>query len=648
MGRHRRVRPDVHGRLRHQRRHLDERRRQPGRGARGVRPARRSLRDADRRIDGGRAGDAAHDRAGLRHAAALQPGRQADRLHQRSRRPVQHLGDGRRRQEPDRRVARGEVVGEQPDLGAGRRLHLRPQALRVDAVARRRRGVDVSPQRRRRRPGDREGELPEGRRRAGALAGRQVPLLQQGRHAEPDLRVRQEPARRHLRDHPPRAGDGPRAIDRQRRRRRDHAARLARREVAGVHPPRRHRQPAVRPQPRDRRRAADLRAPRQGPAGGLDDLRPLRAVRVAARHQGAGGVGRGEDLAGRSAGGRAGAGRAPAGRPRDPVRRQGRADDHRGGPLPGDGGAGSLPRPHAARRGGRAGREERRLQRARQAVDPAAAGGHAEAPDRPRRSRVRARRSRPTDARSSTRRGATSSAGGSAPSAPTAAAGARWSRRPATTSSRRSRATASASSIAPSAATTCAGRTTASSPASSSCRPPAARPRSCARRASNPRFDATGTRLYFQERRGDRTVLASVTTGNAFEIVHARSENALELVPSPDGRWIAFEERWRTYVAALPQSGRPIEIGPTTQGVPGRARLARLGLEPALVRRGHHSLDARRGSLHPRPGEDVCVRPRRRREARRARGGRRRHRLRAGRATRRAGRSRWSAPASCR
>ena len=144
VGRHRRVRPDVQGRLRHERRHLDERRRQPGRGARRVRPARRSLRDADRRIDGGGAGDAAHDRAGVRHAAALQPGRQADRLHQRSRRPVQHLGDGRRRQEPDRRVARGEVVGEQPDLGAGRRLHLRPQALRVDAVARRRRGVDVS------------------------------------------------------------------------------------------------------------------------------------------------------------------------------------------------------------------------------------------------------------------------------------------------------------------------------------------------------------------------------------------------------------------------------------------------------------------------------------------------------------------------
>jgi imidazolonepropionase-like amidohydrolase len=85
---------------------------------------------------------------------------------------------------------------------------------------------------------------------------------------------------------------------------------------------------------------------------------------------------------------------------------------------------------------------------------------------------------------------------------------------------------------------------------------------------TRPRFDATGTRIYFQERRGDRTVLASVTTGNAWEVVHARSENATELVPSPDGRWVAFEERWRTYVAALPQTGRPIEIGPTAKAFP--------------------------------------------------------------------------------
>jgi imidazolonepropionase-like amidohydrolase len=116
---------------------------------------------------------------------------------------------------------------------------------------------------------------------------------------------------------------------------------------------------------------------------------------------------------------------------------------------------------------------------------------------------------------------------------------------------------------------------------------------------SNPRFDATGTRIYFRERRGDRTVLASVTTGNAREVVHARSENALELVPSPDGKWIAFEERWRTYVAALPQSGRPIEIGPTTKAFP----VARVSRDSGW---GLHWSDAR--TIHWTLGADLYTR----------------------------------------
>ena len=168
---------------------------------------------------------------------------------------------------------------------------------------------------------------------------------------------------------------------------------------------------------------------------------------------------------------------------------------------------------------------------------------------------------------SSTSRGATSIAGASASSAPTAAAGARWSRRLATTSNRRSRRTASASSIAPSRATRCAGPRTASSPASSSCRRRAARPRSCARRARI-RASTRPARASTSRSAAPTHVLASVTTANATRSSTPQSENALELVPSPDGRWIAFEERWRTYVAALPHSGRPIDIGPTTKAFP--------------------------------------------------------------------------------
>ena len=47
--------------------------------------------------DRGRRGEGAHARHGVGRAAALQPGRQAHRVHQRSRRRRQHLGHGPRR-----------------------------------------------------------------------------------------------------------------------------------------------------------------------------------------------------------------------------------------------------------------------------------------------------------------------------------------------------------------------------------------------------------------------------------------------------------------------------------------------------------------------------------------------------------------------
>ena len=85
---------------------------------------------------------------------------------------------------------------------------------------------------------------------------------------------------------------------------------------------------------------------------------------------------------------------------------------------------------------------------------------------------------------------------------------------------------------------------------------------------TDPEFDHTGTRLYFRDRRDNKTVLASVTLGNADEIVHARSDNATQIVPSPDGRWLAFTERWRAYVAPFPQTGRPVDLAPKGTAFP--------------------------------------------------------------------------------
>jgi imidazolonepropionase-like amidohydrolase/Tol biopolymer transport system component len=82
-----------------------------------------------------------------------------------------------------------------------------------------------------------------------------------------------------------------------------------------------------------------------------------------------------------------------------------------------------------------------------------------------------------------------------------------------------------------------------------------------------PAFDHTGTRLYFREQRA-QFVLASVDLNGANEIVHLQSANATDIVPSPDGQWVAFHERWRLYVMPFTRTGRPVEIGPRAVGMP--------------------------------------------------------------------------------
>jgi imidazolonepropionase-like amidohydrolase/Tol biopolymer transport system component len=94
---------------------------------------------------------------------------------------------------------------------------------------------------------------------------------------------------------------------------------------------------------------------------------------------------------------------------------------------------------------------------------------------------------------------------------------------------------------------------------------------------SGPEFDHTGTRIYVRDVRNEKFTLLSVglPTGSSplpgrDEIEHVRSDNATQYAPSPDGEWIAFEERYRTFVAPFPRTGRPIDIGPSTQAYPVR------------------------------------------------------------------------------
>jgi len=90
-----------------------------------------------------------------------------------------------------------------------------------------------------------------------------------------------------------------------------------------------------------------------------------------------------------------------------------------------------------------------------------------------------------------------------------------------------------------------------------------------------PEFDHTGTRIYVKEVREEKFTLLSVglPSGDSplpgrDEIEHIRSENATHFAPSPDGQGLAFQERFRTFIAPFPRTGRPVDIGPGTQAYP--------------------------------------------------------------------------------
>ncbi len=75
-----------------------------------------------------------------------------------------------------------------------------------------------------------------------------------------------------------------------------------------------------------------------------------------------------------------------------------------------------------------------------------------------------------------------------------------------------------------------------------------------------PQFDHTGQRLYLRARRDDQFILRSVDLHGGDEVVHVQSANATQVVPSPDGKWIAFAERWKTFVAPFPSTGRTVTL----------------------------------------------------------------------------------------
>ncbi len=85
-----------------------------------------------------------------------------------------------------------------------------------------------------------------------------------------------------------------------------------------------------------------------------------------------------------------------------------------------------------------------------------------------------------------------------------------------------------------------------------------------------PQFGADGKRVYFVGRPGEgKRAFKSIELDGSDERTHLVSENATEMRLSPDGRWIAFTERFNAYVAPFVAIGKSADIGPDSKAIPG-------------------------------------------------------------------------------
>ena len=97
-------------------------------------------------------------------------------------------------------------------------------------------------------------------------------------------------------------------------------------------------------------------------------------------------------------------------------------------------------------------------------------------------------------------------------------------------------------------------------------------PKRIAKSGSRPQFGASSERVYLTKREGgkdsDGVSLVSLALDGSDERVHATSDWAVELAVSPDGRWLAFSERFRAYVTPMPETGRALKLSPGAKSHP--------------------------------------------------------------------------------
>jgi imidazolonepropionase-like amidohydrolase/Tol biopolymer transport system component len=84
-----------------------------------------------------------------------------------------------------------------------------------------------------------------------------------------------------------------------------------------------------------------------------------------------------------------------------------------------------------------------------------------------------------------------------------------------------------------------------------------------------PHFAAAGDRVYLSRFDDDQHAkLVSVDLDGGHERQHLASENATEIRLSPDGRWVAWTERFNAYIAPFVPTGKAVDLAPKMTSIP--------------------------------------------------------------------------------
>ncbi len=97
-------------------------------------------------------------------------------------------------------------------------------------------------------------------------------------------------------------------------------------------------------------------------------------------------------------------------------------------------------------------------------------------------------------------------------------------------------------------------------------------PRLVTKSGSRPQFGASNDRVFFMkvkpEELSDTRSLVSMNLNGKDERTHYSSGWAQDYSISPNGRWVAWREGWKAYLAPFVQTGQAITISPSTKAIP--------------------------------------------------------------------------------